>query len=220
MTVPLSRASISALAALGNVTPAEVAEIVPLILSHSHREDVHGLVAAWLTMTHHIASHVALTHLDRWLADPTSLGGMVTGRAMAMAGESGLPGRVLEALALEDAPPSTPAQDWAGFLRELGDDELRVLLAISQDLRETDGAPPAILSRGDLVTALGGLRLPLGAMSWLVFIARRLRMGQDQYGHLDLASDRRDWEREAAEERADEAVYRACAAVQRGMRAA
>ena len=41
-------------------------------------------------------------------------------------------------------------------------------------------------------------------------VAARLRMGARQYGPLDLATDRRDWRHEAAEEALDLAAYLAC----------
>jgi len=41
----------------------------------------------------------------------------------------------------------------------------------------------------------------------LVTIAERLRRGRDQYGALTIATDRRDWRREAHEEALDLAVY-------------
>lgn len=44
----------------------------------------------------------------------------------------------------------------------------------------------------------------------LVFLARRLLVGQRQYGRLDLATDGRDFVRERAEELADALVYTAC----------
>lgn len=220
----LSRASISALAALGDATASEVAELVPAILCHSTEEPKDVLVAAWLVMTHHIPAHVALTHLDRWLDDRTSLGAVVTAAAIIKAEESGMPEKVRDALALEDAPPAPPTTERSEFdslVCDLGDDELRVLLSIAREQRGVVGTSPsiAVMSRLDMVTLLrdGPYTREL---SWLLFIARRLRMGQSQYGRLDLLSDRRDWEREAREERADEAVYRACAEVQAGMRAA
>ena len=53
----------------------------------------------------------------------------------------------------------------------------------------------------------------------LAWIARRLLAGQASYGRLDLANDRRDFERERAEELADALVYSAMAEVQRAIRA-
>lgn len=44
----------------------------------------------------------------------------------------------------------------------------------------------------------------------LLAVARRLAMGQRQYGALDVAGDRRDWRKEAAEEALDASVYLAC----------
>jgi hypothetical protein len=54
----------------------------------------------------------------------------------------------------------------------------------------------------------------------LAFIARRLKGGASVYGMLDLATDQRNWHREAAEEDADGAVYKACAALAESMRKA
>lgn len=218
---PLTHASVSALAALGDATPAEIAECIPVILGHGSGLSKDRLVAGWLTMTHHIPAHVALVHLDRWLDDPTSLGGVVTERALAMVTERTICD-VRDALALEDAPEPvrTERVELHDLCCELGTDELRVLTAIAQDLRGSAGVSPAAMERPDVVDVLHGLcgGLRDGPIGWLLFVARRLRMGQDQYGCLDLASDVRDWEREAAEERADEAVYRACAEVKAGMR--
>jgi hypothetical protein len=47
----------------------------------------------------------------------------------------------------------------------------------------------------------------------LLEVARRLKMGRRVYGKLDLATDRRDFQREAAEELIDAAVYSACLAL-------
>ena len=47
----------------------------------------------------------------------------------------------------------------------------------------------------------------------LVLVAERLAMGRRRYGAFNLATDRRDFRREALEEAADAAVYMACALV-------
>jgi hypothetical protein len=47
----------------------------------------------------------------------------------------------------------------------------------------------------------------------LLVLAKRLHAGQEAYGRLDVASDRRDWRRERAEELADALVYGAIAEV-------
>jgi hypothetical protein len=47
----------------------------------------------------------------------------------------------------------------------------------------------------------------------LLVLARRLLAGQQAYGRLDVASDRRDWRKERAEELADALVYGAIAEV-------
>jgi hypothetical protein len=49
----------------------------------------------------------------------------------------------------------------------------------------------------------------------LLEVARRLKMGRRVYGKLDLATDRRDFQKELAEEMTDAAVYGACLALQR-----
>ncbi len=43
----------------------------------------------------------------------------------------------------------------------------------------------------------------------IAFLARRLLEGQRAYGLLDLATDRRDWKQERAQELADALVYTA-----------
>ena len=50
----------------------------------------------------------------------------------------------------------------------------------------------------------------------LLYVASRLRMGAQQYGRLDLATDRRDWRVELGQEAADALVYAACAALAKG----
>jgi hypothetical protein len=52
------------------------------------------------------------------------------------------------------------------------------------------------------------------AVRVLAFIARRLLAGQRAYGRLDIATDRRDWRKERAEELADAFVYGAIAEIQ------
>jgi len=52
----------------------------------------------------------------------------------------------------------------------------------------------------------------------LLALARRLLAGQRHYGRLDVASDRRDWRRERAEELADALVYGAIAEVAETLR--
>lgn len=47
----------------------------------------------------------------------------------------------------------------------------------------------------------------------LAKVAARLAMGRKQYGALDIASDRRDWTKEASEEALDLAVYLSIALV-------
>ena len=51
----------------------------------------------------------------------------------------------------------------------------------------------------------------------LLFIARRLRQGQDDYGKLDLAHDKRDLQREQAEEIADFLIYEGMRFVKRAV---
>lgn len=46
-------------------------------------------------------------------------------------------------------------------------------------------------------------------------LAERMRTGRERYAPLDLATDKRDWVREAREEMLDGAAYLACALVQR-----
>lgn len=50
-------------------------------------------------------------------------------------------------------------------------------------------------------------RLGVDEMRVLVAIAARLALGRRQYGDLDIASDTRDWRREALEEQLDWLVY-------------
>lgn len=64
---------------------------------------------------------------------------------------------------------------------------------------------PATRYRAELAAVVDGL----GAdeVRTLLYLAQRLAMGARQYGALDLASDRRDWDDEARAETADLAVY-------------
>ena len=55
-------------------------------------------------------------------------------------------------------------------------------------------------------------------MDVAVGLAERMRTGRERYAPLKLATDRRDWVREAREEMLDGAAYLACALVQRGRR--
>jgi hypothetical protein len=52
----------------------------------------------------------------------------------------------------------------------------------------------------------------------LVFLARRLHAGQRQYGEVDLAHDKRDFDRERSEEIADLLVYSAFGKLARVLR--
>lgn len=52
----------------------------------------------------------------------------------------------------------------------------------------------------------------------LHLISDRLEHGRKQYGDLDLAADKRDWNQEALEEALDLAVYLACALIKRRSR--
>jgi len=54
----------------------------------------------------------------------------------------------------------------------------------------------------------------------LTLIAERLLLGQRCYGLLRLATDQRDFAREAMEEVADAAIYGACAIIRERQRAA
>lgn len=49
----------------------------------------------------------------------------------------------------------------------------------------------------------------------LDYLLVRLELGEQQYGRLDLATDRRDWAEEERQEHADGVVYRACAEISR-----
>jgi hypothetical protein len=57
----------------------------------------------------------------------------------------------------------------------------------------------------ELVTVAAGLGVD--EVRTLLYLARRLEMGARQYGTLDIAHDRRDWDDEARAETADLAVY-------------
>ena len=62
-----------------------------------------------------------------------------------------------------------------------------------------------------LIALVGECRgLGEGEVRVLEAIAKRLRMGRDQYGALRPAADSRDWKREATEELLDGCVYLAC----------
>jgi hypothetical protein len=54
------------------------------------------------------------------------------------------------------------------------------------------------------------------ALKVLVWLARRLKAGQLQYGRLDLSKDKRDWRVEKREEILDYLIYDAMEEVQRG----
>jgi hypothetical protein len=74
------------------------------------------------------------------------------------------------------------------------------------------GAPG---TRDRRAAALDALVRDLGdqEIAVLVVLARRLLVGQQAYGRLDLCGDARDWRRERAEELADALVYGAVAEV-------
>lgn len=63
----------------------------------------------------------------------------------------------------------------------------------------------------DLLDELSAAVAPLepDAVRVLVYIARRLLHGQEQYGPLQIANDERDWRKERAEEIGDLLVYSA-----------
>lgn len=44
----------------------------------------------------------------------------------------------------------------------------------------------------------------------LAVLARRIEVGRNRYGYLDLHADKRDFRRERAEEYVDAAIYDAC----------
>ena len=54
----------------------------------------------------------------------------------------------------------------------------------------------------------------------LAVLARRLEVGRNRYGYLDLSSDKRDFKRERAEEYVDAAIYDACDVLEQHDRAA
>lgn len=51
--------------------------------------------------------------------------------------------------------------------------------------------------------------LGTGELMTLVVLARRLRVGQERYGQIDLKADPRDWRKEQREELLDFAIYSA-----------
>lgn len=62
-----------------------------------------------------------------------------------------------------------------------------------------------------LISLIGQCRgLGEGELHVLEAIAKRLRMGREQYGALRPVADSRDWKREATEELLDGCVYLAC----------
>ncbi len=62
-----------------------------------------------------------------------------------------------------------------------------------------------------LIALIGQCRgLGEGELQVLGAIAKRLRMGREQYGALRPVPDPRDWKREASEELLDGCVYLAC----------
>lgn len=62
-----------------------------------------------------------------------------------------------------------------------------------------------------LIALVGECRgLGEGELNVLQAIAKRLRMGREQYGALRPVPDSRDWKREATEELLDGCVYLAC----------
>lgn len=72
--------------------------------------------------------------------------------------------------------------------------------ALQRRGRGPDSTEPAILSRWRA--------LPAVERQLVALVADRLLVGLDEYGPLDLATDRRDYLREAREESLDEIVYR------------
>lgn len=73
--------------------------------------------------------------------------------------------------------------------------------------------PPIEVTERDaaLIALVGQCRgLGEGELRVLEAIAKRLRMGRDQYGPLRPVPDARDWKREASEELLDGCVYLAC----------
>ena len=70
------------------------------------------------------------------------------------------------------------------------------------DVNERDAALIALVSE---CRSLGE-----GELHVLEAIAKRLRMGRQQYGALRPAADSRDWKHEATEELLDGCVYLAC----------
>jgi hypothetical protein len=84
-----------------------------------------------------------------------------------------------------------------------GPDERRILYYL------VDARPVDAVSRDRLTDAVA--TLPEDEQRILLYLARRIcGVGLDQYGHLELASDRRDWAAESCAEDADGTVYRVC----------
>ncbi len=71
------------------------------------------------------------------------------------------------------------------------------------------------MTRADLEAQLAKTVAELGddETRVLLLIGRRLAMGQQIYGRLDVANDSRDWRRELGEEAADALVYAALASI-------
>lgn len=51
--------------------------------------------------------------------------------------------------------------------------------------------------------------LEVDELRTLLYLAKRLTMGQRQYGPLSLAEDKRDWRKERRDELADAVIYTA-----------
>jgi hypothetical protein len=68
------------------------------------------------------------------------------------------------------------------------------------------------------VEELAALAADLGddEVQVLVLVGRRLLMGQQSYGRLEVQGDARDWRAEAVEELLDATVYLTCEAMRRG----
>src|SRR5258708_6797987 len=75
-----------------------------------------------------------------------------------------------------------------------------------------EAAPMNIAIAEELQRHVSGLLGP-GERHVLLVIARRLLAGQQAYGLLAIAGDRRDWRKERAEELADALVYGAIAEI-------
>ena len=78
-----------------------------------------------------------------------------------------------------------------------------------------------VIDRASGLLTLGWLAVHLGAgeLASLAYLGRRLLAGQRQYGRVDLAHDRRDFELERAAELGDALVYTAFAELRRVLRA-